>query len=78
MTTAVSAASESTIIRRAATPYGTPLTGTGTWPDNRTFMGDPYDATASLVSIGARFSTTRPLTCSSAPTPNSILQVRKQ
>ncbi len=56
MTTAVAAFSQTTVIRRASTPYGTPLTGTGTgtWPDNRTFLGDAYDTGTGLVDIGAR------------------------
>lgn len=54
MTTAVAAFAEGTVIRRSATPYGTPLTGTGTWPDNRTFLGDPYHAVTTLVDIDAR------------------------
>lgn len=54
MTTAVQAFSEGTVIRRSATPYGTPLAGTGTWPDNRTFLGDPYHAVITLVDVGTR------------------------
>ena len=54
MTTAVAAFSESTVIRRASTPYGTTLTGSGTWPDNRTFLGDPCHSATGLVDVGAR------------------------
>jgi RHS repeat-associated protein len=54
MTTAVAAFSQSTVIRRAMTPYGTVLNGAGTWPDNRTFLGDPSPASTGLVDIGAR------------------------
>jgi RHS repeat-associated protein len=55
MTTAVQAFDESgTVIRRAATPYGTPIAGTGTWPDDRTFLNDPYDTATGLVTVGAR------------------------
>jgi RHS repeat-associated protein len=55
MTTAVPAFNESgTIIRRAFTPYGTPVTGTGTWPANRTLLNDPEDPATGLITIGAR------------------------
>src|SRR5262249_45570098 len=46
--------SESTVIRRAMTPYGTVLNGSGTWPDNRTLLGDPNPSSTGLVDIGAR------------------------
>jgi RHS repeat-associated protein len=54
MTTAVAAFSQSTVIRRATTPYGTVLNGSGTWPDNRTMLGDPYHTANGLIDIGAR------------------------
>ena len=54
MTTAVAAFSQSTVIRRASTPYGTMLTGTGTWPDNKGFLGDPAHSATGLVDVGAR------------------------
>jgi RHS repeat-associated protein len=54
MTTAVDANSEGTVIRRGATPYGTPLAGSGTWPDDRAFLGDPSDPGTGLVTVGAR------------------------
>ncbi len=54
MTTAVAAFSESTVIRRATTPYGTVLTGVGTWPDNKGFLGDPAHSATGLVDVGAR------------------------
>jgi RHS repeat-associated protein len=54
MTTAVAAFSQSTVIRRASTPYGTMLTGSGTWPDNKGFLGDPAHSATSLVDVGAR------------------------
>ncbi len=55
MTTAVAAFDESgPVIRRALTPYGAPVTGTGTWPDNRTLLDDPYDSATGLVTVGAR------------------------
>ena len=47
------AASASTIIRRAATPYGTPLTGRAPGQTTALSSGDPYDATAP-GHIGAR------------------------
>lgn len=40
-TTAVAAFSESTVIYRAMTPYGTVLNGTGISPDNRACSGTP-------------------------------------
>ena len=54
MTTAVEAFSEGVVIRRAIEPYGTVLNGTGTWPDNRTFLGDPSHSSSGLVDVGAR------------------------
>jgi RHS repeat-associated protein len=56
LTVAVSAFSESSPpIRRTFTPYGTVVTGgDGTWPDNRTFLNDPYNTTSGLIDIGAR------------------------
>jgi len=54
MTTAVAAFSQSTVTRRAMTPYGTVLNGSGTWLDNRTMLGDPSPASTGLVDIGAR------------------------
>ena len=54
MTTAVAAFSESTVITRAITPYGTVLNGSGTWPDNRSMLGDPNPAATGLTDIGAR------------------------
>jgi RHS repeat-associated protein len=54
-TTAVNAFNMSTVIRRAYTPYGTPRgTATGTWPDNRSYLGDPTDPATGLVDVGAR------------------------
>ncbi len=54
-TTAVAAFSESSPpIRRAMTPYGTPLAGTGTWPDDRGFLGDSAHPATGLADIGAR------------------------
>jgi RHS repeat-associated protein len=54
MTTAVAAFSESTVITRAITPYGTMLNGSGTWPDNRAMLGDPNPAATGMTDIGAR------------------------
>ena len=55
MTTAVAAFSESSPpIRRAMTPYGTPLAGGGTWPDDRGFLGDPAHSATGLTDVGAR------------------------
>ncbi len=54
MSTAVAAFSQSTVIRRASTPYGTILTGSGTWPDNNGFLGDPAHSATGLVDVGAR------------------------
>jgi RHS repeat-associated protein len=55
LTTAVNAFSESSpAIRRTVTPYGTPVTGSGAWPDNRTFLNDTSNTTAGLIDIGAR------------------------
>jgi RHS repeat-associated protein len=51
---ALSAFSESSpVTRRTVTPYGGMVPGTGTWPDNRTFLNDPSTA-AGLIDIGAR------------------------
>ena len=54
MTTAVAAFSESTVSYRAMTPYGTVLSGTGIWPDNRGLLGDPNPSATGFVDIGAR------------------------
>ncbi|HET9898139.1 MAG TPA: RHS repeat-associated core domain-containing protein [Streptosporangiaceae bacterium] len=54
MTTAVAAFSESTVIRRATTPYGTMLTGAGAWPDSQGFLGAPAHPATGLVDVGAR------------------------
>jgi len=54
MTTAVAAFSQSAVIRRAGAPYGTMLAGTGTWPDNKGFLGDVSHSATGLVDIGAR------------------------
>lgn len=55
MNAAVAAFSQSSpVIRRASTPYGTMLAGTGTWPDNKGFLGDPAPAATGLVDLGAR------------------------
>ncbi len=54
MTTAVEAFSEGVVIRRAIEPYGTVLNGSGIWPDNRTFLGDPSHSSSGLVDVGAR------------------------
>ncbi|HXS64881.1 MAG TPA: RHS repeat-associated core domain-containing protein [Streptosporangiaceae bacterium] len=54
MTTAVAAFSQSTVVRRASTPYGTMLTGSGVWPDNKGFLGDPAHSAIGLVDVGAR------------------------
>ncbi|HEY3902381.1 MAG TPA: RHS repeat-associated core domain-containing protein [Streptosporangiaceae bacterium] len=57
VTTAVNAFSESSpATRRTMTPFGTAVTasGDGTWPDNRTLIGDPDYAATGLVLIGAR------------------------
>jgi RHS repeat-associated protein len=54
MTTAVNAANETAVARRAITPYGTTLASTGTWPDDRGFLGDPAHAATGLADIGAR------------------------
>jgi RHS repeat-associated protein len=54
MTTAVAAFSESTVIYRGMTPYGTVLNGTGIWPDNRGLLGDPNPSATGLLEIGAR------------------------
>jgi len=54
MTTSVAAFSQSTVIRRASTPSGTMLTGTGTWPDDRAFLGDPAHSSTGLADVGAR------------------------
>jgi RHS repeat-associated protein len=43
------------VTKRYTTPFGAPRTGgTGTWADDKTFLGDPTDATTSLTYIGAR------------------------
>jgi RHS repeat-associated protein len=55
VTCAVNAFSESSPpIYRTFTPYGTVVGSTGAWPDNRTFLNDPYNALTGLVDIGAR------------------------
>jgi RHS repeat-associated protein len=55
LTVAVNAFSESSpVTYRTFTPYGAVVGSDGTWPDNRTFLNDPYNAGTGLVDIGAR------------------------
>lgn len=56
ITASVDAFSQSAVIRRTVTPYGNVVTasGDGAWPDDRTFLGDPDNATTGLIEIGAR------------------------
>jgi RHS repeat-associated protein len=55
ITCVVNAFSESSPpVYRTFTPYGTVAGSTGTWPDNRTFLNDPYNSSTGLVDIGAR------------------------
>jgi RHS repeat-associated protein len=55
MTVALDAFSQTSVIRRATTPYGAPRgAAVGTWPDDRSFLGDPTESATGLVDIGAR------------------------
>jgi RHS repeat-associated protein len=47
-------ASNDTVTRRYYDPYGNQLTTTGTWPDNRAFLGQPQDPATNLDLLGAR------------------------
>jgi RHS repeat-associated protein len=41
--------------KRYTTPFGAPRTGgTGTWPDDKGFLGKPRDDTTGLTHVGAR------------------------
>ncbi|MGW2354958.1 polymorphic toxin-type HINT domain-containing protein [Actinacidiphila glaucinigra] len=43
------------ITKRYTTPFGAPRTGgTGTWPDDKAFLGDTADTSTGLTHIGAR------------------------
>jgi RHS repeat-associated protein len=43
------------VTKRYTTPFGAPRTGsTGTWPDDKTFLGKTTDTTSGLTYIGAR------------------------
>ncbi|MER7922293.1 RHS repeat-associated core domain-containing protein [Streptomyces sp. NPDC096057] len=43
------------VTKRYMTPFGAARTGgTGTWPDDKAFLGDSTDATTGLTHIGAR------------------------
>ncbi|WP_443070994.1 RHS repeat-associated core domain-containing protein [Streptomyces sp. NBC_01476] len=43
------------VTKRYTTPFGAPRTGgTGTWPDDKAFLGKATDPTSSLTYIGAR------------------------
>ncbi|WP_235002585.1 RHS repeat-associated core domain-containing protein [Actinacidiphila paucisporea] len=43
------------VTKRYTTPFGAPRTGgTGTWPDDKGFLGKPQDNTTGLTYIGAR------------------------
>ncbi|MFG2970699.1 MULTISPECIES: restriction endonuclease fold toxin [unclassified Streptomyces] len=43
------------VTKRYTTPFGTSRTGgTGTWPDDKTFLGKSADSSSGLVHIGAR------------------------
>lgn len=43
------------VTKRYMTPFGAPRSGgTGTWPDDKAFLGDSSDATTGLTHIGAR------------------------
>ncbi|MFK0288572.1 RHS repeat-associated core domain-containing protein [Streptomyces sp. NPDC090499] len=53
-TLAVNATSQ-TVTKRYTTPFGAIRTGgTGTWPDDKTFLGKATDPTTSLTYVGAR------------------------
>ncbi|MYS24663.1 RHS repeat-associated core domain-containing protein [Streptomyces sp. SID4948] len=43
------------VTKRYTTPFGAPRTGgTGPWPDDKAFLGDPADPSTGLTYIGAR------------------------
>ncbi|MER6127101.1 RHS repeat-associated core domain-containing protein [Streptomyces sp. NPDC001795] len=53
-TLAVDAATQA-VTKRYTTPFGAPRTGgTGTWPDDKAFLGKPADPTTGLTHLGAR------------------------
>ncbi|WP_329179188.1 polymorphic toxin-type HINT domain-containing protein [Streptomyces sp. NBC_01477] len=46
---------DQTATKRYTTPFGAPRTGgTGTWPDDKGFLGKPQDNTTGLTYVGAR------------------------
>ncbi|MDO0935251.1 RHS repeat-associated core domain-containing protein [Streptomyces sp. DG2A-72] len=48
-------ATSQAITTRYTTPFGAPRGGgTGTWPDDKTFLGKATDSTSSLTYVGAR------------------------
>jgi RHS repeat-associated protein len=54
MAVAVNAFTPTTVVRRVLTPYGDPVTGSATWVDDRSFLGDVQQAATGLVDVGAR------------------------
>jgi RHS repeat-associated protein len=54
MNVAVNAFAQSSVTRRAFTPYGSVAAGSSTWIDNRSFLGDVQQSATGLVDIGAR------------------------
>ena len=54
MGVAVNAFTPTQVTRRILTPYGDPTPGSGTWLDDRSFLGDVQQAATGLVDVGAR------------------------
>ena len=54
MSVAVNAFTPTQVTRRVLTPYGNPVSGSGTWVDNRSFLGDVRQAATGLIDVGAR------------------------
>jgi RHS repeat-associated protein len=54
MSVAANAFTPGQVTRRVLTPYGAPVTGSATWVDNRSFLGDVQQAATGLVDVGAR------------------------
>ncbi|WP_249416106.1 RHS repeat-associated core domain-containing protein [Streptomyces sp. TS71-3] len=54
-TLAITGDSTQAITKRYATPFGTPRSGgTGTWPDDKSFLGAPANPDTGLTHLGAR------------------------
>ncbi|MQT02862.1 RHS repeat-associated core domain-containing protein [Streptomyces jumonjinensis] len=51
---AITSDSSQTLSKRYTTPYGSVRGSTGTWPDDKGFLGKSTDSSTGLTSVGAR------------------------